>query len=400
MHRPFSTGIAAVLLATLAGCLPATPDAPRGYAFRVPPATTFDLTLAKALTPPEQVARLQGVRLLFAGEHHDEARSHAAQLELLQLLQTRGRLITVALEMFPPEADSALEEWRQGRLEEAEFLERAGWYESWGYPWHYYRGLFLWFREQQIPLRGVNVDKATRTAVRVDKPQDLPQATQEEVGDLRDMLEPRRDLLLEQLRIAGHAGDLKPDSPQFKAFLRVQTLWERAMGRRGARLAETLPPNGIVVVLIGSGHLAYKLGANLQASQVSTVPQLSLWDFLAMPTALDPEGRIHVPVGVADWARAYVTDPIPVRYPSLSGLKLSQSAIGVRVDAVSPFAAPWLRPLQVGDVIRTVNGTLAGTPTRLRLSCEALAWDLPAEFQVERNDVALALPITPRRPGP
>ncbi|HEX7926743.1 MAG TPA: ChaN family lipoprotein, partial [bacterium] len=260
MRRPLFLGLVTGLIAALAGCIPSAPDAPRGFAFRVPPATTYDLTRAKPLTPEEQAQRLQGVRLLFVGEHHDEARSHAAQLELLQTLQSRGRLITVALEMFPPDADGALDEWRQGRLEEAEFLERSGWYESWGHPWRYYRSLFIWFREQQIPLRGVNVDKATRIAARVDKPQDLPQATQEEVGDLREVLEPHRDFLLAQLRSAGHAGDLNPDSPQFKSFLRVQMLWERAMGRRAARLAEELPPNGIVVVLIGSGHLGYKLG--------------------------------------------------------------------------------------------------------------------------------------------
>jgi uncharacterized iron-regulated protein len=394
-----TTVAAAGLLAALAGCAGPTPDAPRGFAFRVAPAATFDLSIARELTPREQGDRLLGVRLLFTGEHHEDPRSHAAQLELLRLLQARGRLITVALEMFPPDADGALDDWRLGKVEEAEFLERARWYEHWGFPWPYYRELFLWFREQQIPLRGVNVDETTRGAVRRDQMQDLPAEVREELGDLSAVVEPHRDLLLAQLRGSGHEGKLDADAAQFKSFLRVQTLWERAMGRRAARIAETQPPSGIVVVLIGSGHLAYKLGANLQAAQVSSVAQLTLWDAMEPPELLDPQGRAHVPVGVADWARVYVQETAGPLYPSLAGVKLSQAAVGVRVDAVSPFAAPWLQGLQTGDVIRSVNRRLAGTPTRLRLACEALPWDLPAMFFVERQDTSVTLSLTPRQKG-
>lgn len=380
----------------LGACAPHGPDAPRGYAFRVPPGVTFDLTRARVLTPREQGERLQGVALLFLGEHHEDARSHAAQLEILKLLQARGRLITVALEMFPPEADEALDAWRLGRLEEAEFLERAQWYRHWGYPWHTYRELFLWFREQQIPLRGINVDEQARAAARRNRPEDLPPALREDAGDLTAVLEPHRDLLLEQLRAAGHTGDLAADSAQFAGFLRVQTLWERVMGRRAARLAEALPPQGIVVVLIGSGHLAYKLGANLQAAQASSVTQLSVWDTVVKPETLDAQGRGHVPVGVSDWARLYAGAGASPRYPSLAGLKLSSTPGGVRVEAVSPFAAPWLRPLRPGDVIREVNGVLTATPTRLRLTCEALPWERPAAVTLERDGALATVTLTPR----
>jgi uncharacterized iron-regulated protein len=387
-------GAAALMLG---GCTPPGPDAPRGYAFRVPPGVTFDLTRAQVLTPQVQGDRLEGVALLFLGEHHEDSRSHAAQLTILNLLQERGRLITVALEMFPPEANEALDAWRLGRLEETEFLERSQWYRHWGYPWHAYRELFLWFREQQIPLRGINVDEQARAAARRNRLEKLPPALREEAGELRMVLEPHRDLLLEQLRAAGHAGDLAPDSDQFAGFLRVQTLWERVMGRRAARMAEALPPRGIVVVLIGSGHLAYKLGANLQAAQVSTVPQLSLWDTVVKKEALDSQGRGYIPVGVSDWARLYAGSGFVTRYPSLVGLKLSSVPSGVRVDAVLPFTAAWLRALRPGDVIREVNGVLTGTPTRLRHTCESLPWDRPAEVTLERDGMLTLLTLTPRQ---
>jgi uncharacterized iron-regulated protein len=355
----------------------------------------FDLNQARVLTPQEQGDRLQGVRLLFLGEHHEDSRSHDTELELLQLLQSRGRLLTVALEMFPPDADAALDDWRQGRVEEVEFLERSRWYETWGYPWRLYRPLFLWFREQRIPLHGVNADDATRAAARSGRVQDLSPALQKEVGDLDAVIEPHRDLFLDELNAGGHGGDFAADSPQFKSFLRVQTLWDRLMGQRAAKLAEAQTGNGLVVLLIGSGHLAYGLGANLQAARSSSVSQLTMWDTTEPRADLDTQGRGHVPVGVADWARLYVLEAIAPGYPSLAGVKLAQAPAGVRVEGVSPFAAPWLQSLKAGDVIRTVNGILAGTPTRLRYTSELLGWNAPVELVVDRDGAPQVLKLTP-----
>ncbi len=400
MSAPGANAAALLLALLLLGCASPAPDAPRGYAFRVMPGTTFDLAQGRTLDPAEQAARLEPVRLLFLGEHHTDAASHQAQLETLRLLHDHGHALTVALEMFSPAADAALEDWRRGKLDELQFLEHSHWYDAWGFPWRYYRGLFLWFREQQIPLHGVNADEATRTAARRGKLEDLPAAEREELGDLDIVLEPHRDLLLETLRAGGHAGEFTPDSPRFQGFLRVQTLWDRLMGQLAARLAAAQQGRATVVLLIGSGHLAYKLGANLQAARATPLPQLTVWDAPVADEELDARGRAYVPIGIGDWVRVHRQDPGAPDYPSLSGVKLAAAAEGVRVEALTPFAAPWLTVLHTGDAVVTLNGLAAASPTQLRLAVESLPWDQPATLSVIREGKTLPLVIYPRHDRP
>src|ERR1017187_2075346 len=40
------------------------------------------------------------------------------------------------------------------------------WYEFWGYHWDYYRGIFLYARDNRIPMYGVNTPRNVVTAVR------------------------------------------------------------------------------------------------------------------------------------------------------------------------------------------------------------------------------------------
>jgi uncharacterized iron-regulated protein len=365
------------------------------YSYPVPLGETFDLAQGRVLEPSGQARRLETVRLIFLGEQHTDPRSHQAQLAVLEQIAAQGRPLLVALEMFPPAADAVLEEWRSGKLSEAAFLERSRWYETWGYPFSHYRSVFTWLRDHRIPLRGINADEATRAAVRQGQLESLPPALRAEVGDLDAVLEPHRDYLLDTLRQAGHRGNLDADAQDFRRMLRVQTLWDRLMGGRAARLAESQPGNGAVAVLLGSGHLAYRLGANLQAARVTDLAQLSLWDTTVPRSALDPGGRFPVPVGMADWVRGYRQEEPQPEYPRLSGIKLAAHAQGVRVESVRP--GPSAYPLQADDVIVALNGAPAGGTAGLRLDFEALPWDRPAELTILRAGKTLTLTVTPHR---
>ena len=390
--------LAALALACLAltSCA-TTGDAPRGYFYRVPPGQTFDFATARVIGPEAQAERLADVRLLFLGEQHAHLLSHSAQLEVLRLLKSQGRAITVALEMLPDSTNEALEAWRLGSLDEAEFLERSNWYDNWGHPWRAYRELFLWLRENRIPTRGVNVDHTARAAVRKGDLSTLPEALRKEAGDLDAILEPHRDYLLDTLRETGHAGEIRLDSPTFRSMLRVQTLWDRIMGGRAAKLALSQPPEGIVVALIGSGHLVWRLGANLRAAQAGLLRQLSLWDSTVARSQLDLAGRAPVSVGISDWARIYVAEDAPRGFPALRGFELRPEAGGVAVASRSPFSPPYTRSIQAGDVIVSVMGRAVRSAAGLRMEFEALAWDAPAEVAIVRAGQPLTLTLRPAR---
>src|SRR5215471_1957461 len=109
------------------------------------------------LKPSDLPSRLSAVRILFVGEEHVSVESHAVELAVLRELSRAGRRVSVGLEMFPVDAGPALADWTAGRLTEAEFLEKSGWMKHWSYNWDYYRAIFVFARDNRIPLFGVNV---------------------------------------------------------------------------------------------------------------------------------------------------------------------------------------------------------------------------------------------------
>jgi uncharacterized iron-regulated protein len=385
----------------LAGACASMEDAslrPHTYAYDVPPERTFDMAEGRELSDARMRERLRRVRLLFLGEHHTSRGSHRFQRDMLELLAGQGRRVTVALEMFPPSADPALEAWRKGELDELEFLEQSGWYRHWGFAWAYYREVFEVIRRHGMPVRGVNVKREEREAARKEGLKALPAALSEEIGPGPPEPEPAALYLYDVLSDGGHARVGKPGSPELSALRRVQWLWDRAMGVRAARLAEQVGPDGIVVVLIGSGHLAYRLGANLQAARESALPQLTIWDTMVRKDS--PPEAYRVPLGMADWVRIHERDPEVSPVPSLRGVKLERDPEGARVKSVQlRHGSPWA-PLREGDVIRALNGTPVGSPAALRLAFESLSPEGTAELELLRDGAPLKLSLPVTRPSP
>src|SRR5262245_29394909 len=79
-----------------------------------------------SLKPSDLPARLAAVRILFVGEAHVSVESHAVELAVIRELARAGRRVSVGLEMYPAEAQLALNDWTAGKLTETEFLERSG----------------------------------------------------------------------------------------------------------------------------------------------------------------------------------------------------------------------------------------------------------------------------------
>ena len=389
----------------LAACAPRSPSSSlriSSYAHPVPPGVTFDLAQGRAITPGRLEVLLARTRLLFLGEHHTEPRSHQFQIEVLRnILRRRGRGITVALEMFPPSANEALEDWRQGRIaDEGEFLERSGWYRHWGFPWAYYRDLFLLLRRHRLRVVGINAEKTTRAAARKGDLSTLSEALRKEIGPLQPAPEAAGVFLLDILREGGHGEDLDQQVPEFLAYLRVQWLWNRLMGLRAARLAEGAGEKEIVVVLVGSGHLAHQLGVNLQAARVTAALQLTIWDDVR---AKSPKGSYAVPVGMAELARVYEEQPDRRGWPSMAGIGLEPEAAGGGAGAVKikalrrPPGSSW-RALKAGDVITALNGTPVTSPARLRLAYENLKIGGTARFTLRRKGKTLTVKIPVTEP--
>jgi uncharacterized iron-regulated protein len=382
------------LLLALAACAPRRPALPaRTYGYPVFPGEVLDLALGRPLREGELGPRLTQARLVFVGEQHDEVGSHRFQSEVIQALIGQGREVHVVLEMFPPHADEALEEWSQGKLDEREFLSRSGWYEHWGFPWAFYRELFLMFRERGLTVRGINVTREQRSLAAEGT---LAPELREEVGDLDLTVEPHQRFLSDALNELGHGdGPLRMDSPEFDRYLRIQVLWDHVMGTRAARLAQAASSREVIVALLGSGHLAYGLGANLRAARAQPdLLQITLLDRYVQRDQLGPNGRLTVPVGLADLVRVDILQDEARKPGSLAALRLSPAEGGVRVDSVRALAPSTLRAFKAGDLIESLNGRSYGDPVELRLAYEALPPDSSAHWSVRRE--GMPVPMTLR----
>jgi hypothetical protein len=108
---------------------------------------------------------LRGVKLVFLGELHDNANHHQAQLAVIGALKEFGVPVAVGLEMFQSSSQMDLDRWVTGTLTEEAF--QSIYYENWTTAWRLYRDIFLYAREKEIPMIGLNVSpKITRQVAR------------------------------------------------------------------------------------------------------------------------------------------------------------------------------------------------------------------------------------------
>lgn len=353
-----------------------------------------------ALKPSDLPARLAAVRILFVGEAHVSVESHAVELAVIRELARAGRRVSVGLEMYPAEAQPALNDWTAGKLSEAEFLERSGWMKHWSYNWDYYRGIFVFARDNGIRLFGVNV------------PPELVSA----VGRKGlDALEPAQKALLPE-RVDWDNAELKQlfkssfDEDEFHGGLpeamlnrmvQAQAAWDAAFGWNAVKAAQASDdPKAIVVVLLGEGHVAYGLGAERQAK---------LW-FRGKTATLVPvaisnteKGRCSiesVQASLADfvWGIPEEEDP---RYP-MSGFstrwveKDGQPEV-IQVDKKSSASRAGLK---VGDRLLEVDGRPTADREAIRLAFAEKRWGDGVRLTVRRGEEKIPLDVVLRRERP
>lgn len=101
------------------------------------------------------VAEIRNSRLVFVGENHDRKDSHQAQLAVIKKLHNSGVPLEIGMEMFTATSQAELDRWVAGNSRLDDFIK---FYSSqWHLPWHLYRDILLYARDNRIPLIGLNV---------------------------------------------------------------------------------------------------------------------------------------------------------------------------------------------------------------------------------------------------
>lgn len=351
-----------------------------------------DARTGTAVTPAEVAARLAKARLVLLGESHTSAEFHRVQLQVIRELHRAGRKVLVGLEMYPVAEQPVLDRWNAGTLTEAEFVDASRWYRNWGYHWAYYRDIFLFCRDARIALRGLNVPRDLVSDVRkkgfdgltAEQKALLPPRIDTESPDHRRLFK----AFFADSDSAMHAASL-PES-MWDGMFRAQCTWDATMAWNAVgALKGTNDPNAVMVVLIGSGHVAYGLGVERQAK---------LWfdgdvaSVIPIPV-LDDEGRAaKVRASYADfvWGVPLEVDPVyPVLGLSTRDPKDSSAGwpvINVEKDSVAEAAG-----FRAGDVLLAMDGaSLSEKGTFNRLMSEK-RWSDVASYEVKRGEEKLTL---------
>ena len=110
------------------------------------------------------IKEISNADIVFVGEVHDEQAHHDLELRIIRSFHESDLPLSVGLAMFRSDSQQDLNSWVSGSSSLEQFL--PSYYDSnWRQPWPAYRGIFLYAREHQIPLVGLNIPSDITKAV-------------------------------------------------------------------------------------------------------------------------------------------------------------------------------------------------------------------------------------------
>ncbi len=297
---------ALLALAIIAGC--ASPPHPRHHpmppiARRTDPegaprpiGATASLDLSAMSDLETLIPTLARSRVVLVGETHDRLDHHLVQLEIIRGLHAIHPELAIGMEAFQQPFQRHLDDYVAGELGERELLRRTEYHRRWGYDFRLYQPILDYAREHRLPVVALN----------------LPVEITRKVGErgIEGLIEEERAAIPAEIDRSDSAyqkrlEEIFEQHPQregrgFDRFLEVQLSWDEGMAECAARFLESHPQHKMVI-LAGSGHLAYGSGIPrrvVRRIQVDTATLLSGWEGEIEPGLADyllfPQER-HLP---------------------------------------------------------------------------------------------------------
>jgi len=364
-----------------------------------------DTATGDLITPADLAARLSGVRLLLLGEEHTSVEFHRVQARVIQALAASGRKLMIGLEMYPYTEQRFLDQWRDSQLTEDGFVQLSRWYDNWGYHWNYYRDIFLFARDHRIPMVAANTPREVVAAVRKKGFQNLTPEEARSIPptgvdvDSADHMAFFKATLSGELEAGGMGGMMADGGDEmWKSMLSAQATWDATMGYNAVQaLKQASDPTTLMVVLVGSGHVAYGLGIERQVRKWFDGGVATLIPVPVRETKGDVKS---VRASYANFVWGIPTE-WDSSYPSL-GISLGtvpggtgRSVIDIQPDTVGKKAG-----FQLGDVLLSMEGKPLPDRETYNRMLAAKRWGDTATFVVRRAGQEVTLTAAFRRSVP
>jgi uncharacterized iron-regulated protein len=354
-----------------------------------------DSATGEIITPKDLAARLAKVRVVFVGESHTSMEYHNAQRRLIEELQATGRKVFIGLEMYPYTEQAWLDRWSSGELAEDAFLKDSRWYKNWGYHWLYYRDIFTFARDRKIRMFGVNTPRDVVSAVRKKGFANLTPEEAARIPSKVDTDSPEHRRLFKAYfapEDSLHGTGMTDE--QMDAMYNAQATWDATMGFNAVQALKKFgDADTIMVVLIGSGHVAYGLGAERQAKLWFDGPIASV---IPMTVANDKGEKPAVRASYANFIWGVAPEKAPL-FPTL-GFSTGQKKDDLYpLIAVQPTSIAAAAGFKVGDRLVSMDGVAITDSEVLNRLMAQKRWGDAAEFKVKREAADLTLKAYFRR---
>lgn len=341
--------------------------------------------------------------VVLLGEEHTSMDQKLLHAQIVEGMAATGRPIVLAMEFFQRSDNAALDRWVRGEIDDRQLLEAAAWYDRGGYRWEYYRPVMEVARAHGATIVGANVPREIPRAVNRGGLAGLSDEQRLEVGEVTTGGSPQHRYL-----ISRYFGDTVAMLPPgwFENMYAAQCLWDVVMAR--SILAE-VEEGTTVVLVVGSGHLAYDLGIPRRLDDerdVSGLPPLKVITFSpATAPAPEPDGEPSGhPMGgghdegesagaPAQFSRS-LSDYVGV-FPDRGGIEAFPT-VGLKLKAddndrpvvsmVWPDTLAKEVGFESGDQILDINGIVPEDLGNLRFLLAEIEWGRRLGLRVQRGD--------------
>ncbi len=377
----------------------------------------FDTNANSEVSFEQLVQKLQKYRIVLLGESHTSEQHHQIQLNIIKGLTEAGSSISLALEMFNPSQNQVLEKYISGKLTEEEFIDQSNYFNTWGHNYRYYKPIFAYAREKHIRMFGVNIEsdyasKIGRSgigALSIEERNKLPEIDTTDVEH--------------RFYFKAAMQGMDAISPvQFPRIYAAQCLWDAAMGDGAIKVARE-NPESIVLILVGSGHVAYNLGIAKIIEKRSNLPFASVIAIDVADTLkesvmmkvkkslkeekegsqpdstkekkMPPMAMMHGEVAddtpykiiissLADFLWG-VPEEKQEKYPSLGFSLEEKDAKNIKIKRVLPETLAAEKGIQAADIILAVDGNAFSNMAQMKKYLSFKNWQDDIAFEILRN---------------
>ena len=375
----------------------------------------FDAANDATVDLDDLAVRFAEADVVLLGEEHTAMDQKLLHAQIVEAMAATGRPIVLAMEFFQRSDDAALDRWVRGEIDDRHLLEEAGWYDRGGYRWEYYRPVMEIARAHGMTIVGANVPREIPRAVNRGGLAGLSDEQRREVGEINTDGSPQHRYLIS--RYFGDTVSMLPPG-WFDNMYAAQCLWDVVMARS---ILTEVEEGRTVVLVVGSGHIAYDLGIPRRLADERAVAGQSPLDVVtlcpATAPAPEPDGEPSGhPMGgghgegdsagsPAQFSRS-LADYVAV-FPDRGGIEAFPT-VGLRLktdDSDQPVVSMvWPDTLakevgfESGDQILDINGIVPENIGELRFLLAEIEWGQRLGLRVQRGDeavevVALLYPV-------